>query len=164
MQEESVVCTKCHIALPVNSVMINGLCNGCFKDREALSVNSRRLLKVKDLLIKGLKSFFTLKPKRYPDTKTSVAVFLAVLIPLTQALDYLTTNIGLQLGASEMNPIMEAAILGSGITMLALIKALSSVFLVWFSWRRPVAALVMITLFAVVILNNLIVITVLVNQ
>jgi hypothetical protein len=118
---------------------------------------------IKDIIKKGVKSFFTLKPKRYPDTKTSVAVFLAILIPLTQALDFLSTKIGLSLGASEINPLMEAVILGSGISVMALIKALSSIFLIWFSWRRPVAALVIITLFGFVVLNNLIVIALLVT-
>lgn len=107
---------------------------------------------------KFLKNFFTLKPQRDYTLTTKRVKLSALAIILTQTLDYLTTWYGLTYTtATEANPLMETAVTTS-LLNFALIKILGTITLVYFTWRRPYAPLVAAAIYAIVIINNLIVI------
>jgi hypothetical protein len=107
---------------------------------------------------KILKNFFTLKPQRDYSLTTKRVKLSALAIILTQTLDYLTTWYGLTYtSATEANPLMESAVTTS-LTHFALIKLIGTITLVYFTWRRPYAPLIASGLYALVVVNNLIVI------
>lgn len=106
-------------------------------------------------ITRAFRAFFTLRPVRR-DVSTRVAITGTIAIVLSQLLDFVTTTIGAQLGAVETNPIM-GAIVHSWPTFLA-IKVAATAFLCWVGWKRPVATLVVASLYLIVGYNNLAVI------
>ena len=106
-------------------------------------------------ITRAFRAFFTLRPVRR-DVSTRVAVTGTIAIVLSQILDYVTTTIGVQAGAAETNPIM-AAVVHSWWIFLS-IKVAATSFLCWVAWKRPVATLIVVTLYLIVGYNNLFVI------
>lgn len=106
---------------------------------------------------KAIKSFLTLKPKRNDNVTKANALWLSTAIFLTQIADALSTKLGLELGAVEANGVMATFITEHGIINFIIFKSLAALFLIWAFWKRPVAAVVVITLYIGVVINNLIV-------
>ncbi len=111
-------------------------------------------------ITRAFRAFFTLRPVRR-DVSTRVAITGTIAIVLSQLLDFITTTIGVQLGAVETNPIM-GAIVNSWPTFLA-VKAVATTFLCWVAWKRPIPTLIVAALYLVVGYNNLAVISQLVR-
>jgi len=111
-------------------------------------------------IVRALRAFFTLRPARC-DVSTRVAITGTIAIVLSQLLDFVTTTIGVQAGATETNPIM-ATIVHSWPAFLS-VKVVATTFLCWVAWKRPVATLVVVTLYLLVGYHNLFVITQLVR-
>lgn len=103
-----------------------------------------------------IRNFFTLKPVR-KNVPLRVARVGAIAIVLSQLLDYLTTTIGIQLGAIETNPIMAAVV--TNWALFLFIKVAASSFLVWATWKRPLAATFVSGLYLLVGVNNLVVLS-----
>jgi hypothetical protein len=87
----------------------------------------------------AIRSFFSLRPVRQ-NVPLRAARIGAAAIVLSQALDYLTTTIGIQLGAVETNPIMAPVV--SNWALFLFIKGLASTFLVWVGcwYQQPACA------------------------
>jgi len=107
-------------------------------------------------ITQAFRAFFTLRPVRR-DVSTRVAVTGTIAIVLSQLLDFVTTTIGVQLGAVETNPILDS-IVHSWPLFLA-IKVAATAFLCWAAWKRPVPTLIITSLYLIVGYNNLSVIT-----
>jgi hypothetical protein len=101
---------------------------------------------------RAARSFFTLRPSR-KNVSTRVAILGTVAIVLSQTLDFITTTIGISLGAVETNPLM-APIVGSWPVFL-LVKAVATTFLCWVAWKRPVPTLIISGLYLIVGYSNL---------
>jgi hypothetical protein len=104
------------------------------------------------IIKRAARSFFTLRPPR-KNVSTRVAVAGTIAIVLSQALDFLTTTIGIQLGAVETNPLM-APVVGNWPVFL-LVKALATTFLCWVAWKRPIPTLIVSALYLIVGYSNL---------
>jgi hypothetical protein len=102
----------------------------------------------------ALRSFFTLKPKRNPEADKKVSVILSILIVLTQLGDYASTKLGLTLGAVEANGGMAKFIHNYGYDSFLYLKLAASAFLIWTCWKRPLAASIIILIYAAVIVHN----------
>jgi hypothetical protein len=113
---------------------------------------------IKTLAVKGLKNFFTLKPKRDYSITQNRAIFGALFVVLTQITDFTTTVTGLELGATEQNALMATAITAAGYPGFFSLKLLSGLFLAWFSWKRRYAPWVIGGLYTAVSLWNSVVI------
>lgn len=107
----------------------------------------------------ALRSFFTLKPKRVANVSTPLASMLAFGIVITQFADYVSTKLGLSIGGTEANGLMATFIQDKGFTAFLILKLSAALFLVWTTWKRPVAATIIIAIYTLVILNNLYAIT-----
>lgn len=102
-----------------------------------------------------IKSFFRIRPVR-KDVPLRTARLGIIAVILSQALDYISTTVGIYLGATEQNSLM-ASIVGNWWLFLA-IKVVATSFLCWAVWKRPLACLLISTLYLLVGLNNLYVI------
>jgi len=102
----------------------------------------------------AIRSFFSLRPVRQNVSLRAARIGAAAIV-LSQALDYLTTTIGIQLGAVETNPVMAPVV--SNWVLFLFIKGLASTFLVWVTWKRPLAATLISGLYLVVGISNLLV-------
>lgn len=87
-----------------------------------------------------MKQFFTLRPKRYDYVPRGLNAFQAVGIILAQLLDFSTTVVGLRLGAVEQNGPMAQLINTYGVGTFLTIKLVAAAVLIWFAYRRPLAA------------------------
>jgi hypothetical protein len=68
---------------------------------------------------------------------------------VTQLLDAGTTTLGLALGAEEQNPMMDMLIHSEyGLAGFWALKAVSGMFLAWYSWKRPAASGTLILIFS----------------
>lgn len=105
-----------------------------------------------------LKSFLSLKPIRNKTVSNGTALWVSAAILFTQIADALSTKLGLQLGAVEKNGAMASLITNYGFTSFIVFKVLASLFLIWAFWKRPLASIVLITLYVLVVINNLLVI------
>lgn len=95
---------------------------------------------IKTAAIKGLKAFFTLKPKRNPNISVRRATIGVIAVYLTQLTDFTSTYIGLSLGAVEQNPVMHSVIESGGYAGFFLAKVfLGGSILAWYSWKRKYA-------------------------
>ena len=103
-----------------------------------------------------IRNFFSLRPVRQ-NVSVRVAKLGAIAIVLSQLLDYLTTTIGIQLGATETNPILAPIV--ANWALFLFIKVVASSFLVWATWKRPVAATLIAGLYLLVGTSNLLVLS-----
>lgn len=103
-----------------------------------------------------IRNFFSLRPVR-KNVPVRVARAGAIAIVLSQLLDYLTTTIGVQLGATETNPIMAPVV--TNWALFLFIKVVASSFLVWVTWKRPLAATLISGLYLLVGISNLLVLS-----
>lgn len=87
-----------------------------------------------------MRRFFTLRPKRYDYVPRGLNAFQSVGIVLAQLLDFATTVVGLKLGAIEQNGPMAQLINEYGVGTFLSIKLIAAAVLIWFSYRRPLAA------------------------
>lgn len=106
---------------------------------------------------KAIKQFFTLKPVRDTNTSNLTAFWLVAAIFFTQVGDFLSTLLGLSLGAQEQNGVMATLIIEQGITAFLAVKVVAAAFLSWVFWKRPAAAGFVICLYTGIIANNLLV-------
>jgi hypothetical protein len=104
-----------------------------------------------------IKQFFTLKPQRDADTSNLTAFWLTVAIFFTQIGDFLSTLLGLALGATEQNGLMASLITDHGISTFFGVKVVAAAFLSWVFWKRPAASGFVICLYTAIIANNLLV-------
>lgn len=104
------------------------------------------------VITRAFRSFFTLRPVRQ-NVSTRVAVTGTIAIVLSQLLDFITTTIGVQVGAVETNPILYT-IVHNWPVFLA-IKVSATAFLCWVAWKRPIATLLITSLYLIVGYNNL---------
>ena len=103
------------------------------------------------------KNFITLKPTRIAGTSPVLSVLISIGIVVTQIGDFLSTKIGLtSVGATEANSIMSQFIAEYGWNSFLYLKLIASVFLIWSAWKRPVFGTAIVTLYLLVILNNLV--------
>lgn len=108
---------------------------------------------------KILKNFFTLRPQRDYNITNKNATIAALAIFITQTLDFITTWYGTtHTTAQEANPLLTSTVNSSILTFL-LIKIFGTLTLVYFTWRRPIAPFVVTAIYALVVINNLIVIS-----
>lgn len=103
-----------------------------------------------------IRNFFSLRAVR-PNTSIHVARLGAAAIVLSQLLDYLTTVISVQFGAVETNPIMAPFV--TNWALFLFIKVVATSFLVWATWKRPLAATITAGLYLLVGINNLFVLS-----
>lgn len=110
------------------------------------------------LLIKKFgKNFITLKPTRIAGTSPVLSVLISIGIVVTQVGDFLSTKIGLtSVGATEANGIMGQFISEHGWNSFLYLKLVASIFFIWSAWKRPVFGTAIVTLYSLVILNNLV--------
>jgi hypothetical protein len=101
---------------------------------------------------RAARSFFTLRPPR-KNVSTRVAILGTIAIVLSQTLDFITTTIGVNLGAVETNPLMAPIV--SSWPVFLLVKAVATTFLCWVAWKRPVPTLVISALYLIVGYSNL---------
>lgn len=111
---------------------------------------------MKDIAKKGIKSFFSFKPVRNLDTTLPTAILLTIGIYLTQIADLISTRVGLKAGAAEANPLMKTAVESPDVFLA--VKLSAATLLAWFFWKRPAGALVIISLYLLIVLNNLLII------
>jgi len=110
---------------------------------------------IQTLAVKGLKNFFSLKPKRNPSISDKRAILGVLFVYLTQISDFTSTVIGLGRGAAEQNPLMANSIEFGGYPGFFLIKVvLAGTFLAWFTWKRKYAPWVLGGLYAAVTIWN----------
>lgn len=106
-----------------------------------------------------IKNFFTLRPKRSELISNKRATIGALLVFATQLLDLLTTWYGTTFtGAVEANPLMANFVHNSFIAFVA-IKLTGSALLIYYSWKRKYMPFIIAAIYALVILNNIFVIT-----
>ena len=106
---------------------------------------------------KAIKQFFTLKPVRDTSVSKLTAFWLTAAIFFTQVGDFLSTLLGLSLGAQEQNGAMATLITEHGIGTFLAVKLFASAFLGWVFWKRPAASGFVICLYTAIIANNLLV-------
>lgn len=106
------------------------------------------------LLMRYLKTFFGLKPKRNPLVSTKAAVWATIAIIVTQGLDFSTTVYGVSSGATEANGNMAHVMTTLGFTGFAGVKLLGAAFLSWVFWRRKYAPWIVSTLYLGVAIWN----------
>lgn len=106
---------------------------------------------------KLVRQFFSLKPIRDTNTSNLTAFWLVAAIFFTQVGDFLSTLLGLSLGAQEQNGAMASLIIEHGITAFLAVKVAAAAFLSWVFWKRPAAAGFVICLYTAIIANNLMV-------
>ena len=110
---------------------------------------------IQTLAVKGLKNFFTLKPKRNPVVSSLRAALGVAFIYVSQLMDFTSTVIGLSRGATEQNVLMATAIGNYGITGFFLIKVVAAgSFLAWFSYKRKYAPWVIGSLYVAITIWN----------
>lgn len=103
-----------------------------------------------------IRNFFSLRPVR-KNVPLRAARVGAIAIVLSQLLDYLTTTIGIQLGAVETNPIIAPIV--TNWALFLLIKVAATSFLLWATWKRPLATTLIAGLYLLVGINNLFVLS-----
>jgi hypothetical protein len=114
---------------------------------------------IQTLAVKGLKNFFSLKPKRNPSITSDRAKLGLLFIYLTQLSDFTSTVIGLSVGAAEQNPLMANTIAFGGYPGFFLFKVvLAGTFLGWFTWKRKYAPWVIGSLYAAITIWNSVII------
>ena len=112
-------------------------------------------MSVQTIVLKGVKTFFTIKPKRNPNISKRRAVYGAIAVAATQATDYTSTFIGIHFaGATESNGIMADVINNYGFLGFLGIKVLGAVFLAWYTYQRRYAPWVVAGIYAAVTLWN----------
>ena len=104
-----------------------------------------------------IKQFFTLKPTRDANTSNLTAFWLTVAIFFTQMADFVSTLLGLSLGATEQNGLMAKVIYEHGENTFLAVKLFAAAFLSWVFWKRPAAAGFVICLYTAIVVNNLLV-------
>lgn len=110
---------------------------------------------IQTLAVKGLKNFFTLKPKRNPSITPARAILGIAFIYIAQLMDFTSTYIGLSKGATEQNALMASAISNYGITGFFLIKVVAAgSFLAWFTYKRKYAPWVIGSLYVAITIWN----------
>jgi hypothetical protein len=105
------------------------------------------------------RGFFTLRPTRNPNVSTHTAIKGAAFVVLTQLTDFSSTVYGLSQGATEANGIMASLLAQHGVPGFAIVKALGAILLVWITYRRQRAPWVVGSIYAIVTLWNIAVIT-----
>jgi hypothetical protein len=86
------------------------------------------------------------------------ALLLSLIILISQFLDAVSTKVGLKVGGQEANGIMAQFIDSFGVEGFFIFKALVSLILAYFFWKRPVVTLVVASIYFLVVFNNLMVI------
>jgi hypothetical protein len=110
---------------------------------------------IQTLAVKGIKNFFTLKPKRNPVVSSVQAALGVAFIYISQLMDFTSTYIGLSKGATEQNVLMSTAISNYGITGFFLIKVvIAGSFLAWFTYKRKYAPWVIGSLYVAITIWN----------
>ena len=106
-------------------------------------------------LTTGLRSFFTLRPKRDDSIGNTQMALGVIAIAVTQMLDFGSTVYGLSLGASEVNGNMAKVINELGISGFLAVKLLGATYLAWATARRRYAPWVVAGIYAAVFVWNL---------
>jgi hypothetical protein len=109
-------------------------------------------------MTKALKHFLRIKPTRLFSVPRGLNAVQAIGLVLAQLLDASTTAVGLRLGAVEQNGTMARVIEGIGLDGFFAVKLAAAVFFIWYTWRKPVAAWVISSVYFTVALWNLVVI------
>lgn len=110
---------------------------------------------IQTLAVKGLKNFFSFKPKRNPSVTPVRAALGVAFIYISQLMDFTSTYIGLSKGATEQNVLMATTIGNFGIPGFFLIKVvLAGSFLAWFSYKRKFAPWVIGSLYVAITIWN----------
>ena len=117
-------------------------------------------MSVQTVVLKGVKTFFTIKPKRNPLITKRRAFYGALAVVATQATDFTSTVIGIsQAGATEGNFLM-ASVMGSyGFLGFFAVKALGALFLSWYTYQRKYAPWVVAGIYGAVTIWNSVAIT-----
>lgn len=102
------------------------------------------------------RSFFTIRPTRQANVARSVSIAGVIGIVVSQLLDFATTILGLAAGANEANGAMAQLITQYGPGGFLLVKALAGTFLIWATWRRPLAQWVVSLIYFGVALWNIV--------
>jgi hypothetical protein len=100
------------------------------------------------------RSFFTLRPVRSKTITTKTATLGAAAILLSQLGDAASTIIGLELGASEGNVLMDSVLVSTGYAGFVAVKLLAAAFLSWYSWKRKYAPWIIAGLYGLVVAWN----------
>lgn len=83
------------------------------------------------------------------------AVLAAVAIAVTQASDLITTVLGLDRGARELNPLIRTAFESYGVAGIAGIKVIAGAIIIASTWRRRYSPWVISALFGAVSVSNI---------
>ena len=102
-----------------------------------------------------IRNFFSLRPVR-KNVPLRAARVGAIAIVLSQLLDYLTTTIGIQLGAVETNPIIAPLVTNWALFLFIKVATPAPE---WATWKRPLATTLIAGLYLLVGINNLFVLS-----
>jgi hypothetical protein len=105
-----------------------------------------------------MRRFFSLRPRRFDFVPRGLNLVQALGLLLAQLLDFGTTVVGLKIGAVEQNGPMATLIHTYGVNMFLALKVVAAIVLIWFAYRRPVAAWSISLVYYAVALWNLYVI------